>query len=201
MSGIALKVTFLLVRTIAKPIATTIKAQAKEHEAFRKSCIRIAQTLHSTDLKLRMSLLGEKKIKIRPLNDNKAIENGANFLSESFIFSVAGFLIFYEGYRSRKKASDQRDAMTDDITLLQGEIDLIKSQLGQVIERLDSGVASTSVGASGGHKSKQKVPLDAKSPSPRHEESMGKSPENAPHPENVASPADVRSPEDPKCCG
>lgn len=137
MSGIALKFTSLLVRTVAKPIANTIKAQAKEHEKFKKVCINIAQTVHSTDLKLRMSLLGEKKIKIRPLNDKKAIENGANFISEFFIFSVAGSLIMYESYRSRKKAADQRDALADDISALQDEIEYIKKKLSEYNLRFD----------------------------------------------------------------
>lgn len=137
MSGIALKLTSLLVRTVAKPIATAIKTQAKDHEKFRKTCIKIAQTIHHTDLRLRMSLLNEKKIKIRPLNDNKAIENGATFISEFFIFSVAGSLIFYESYRSRKKASDERDALSDDIAALQSEIEYIKDKLDTYNIKLD----------------------------------------------------------------
>ncbi|KAK6455243.1 optic atrophy 3 protein-domain-containing protein [Scheffersomyces xylosifermentans] len=137
MSGIALKLTSLLVRTVAKPIATALKSQAKEHESFRRACITIAQTVHSTDLKLRMSLLGEKKIKIRPLNDTKAVDNGATFLSELFIFSVAGSLIFYESYKSRKKATDERDALADDISVLQNEIDFIKTRLGDINIKLD----------------------------------------------------------------
>lgn len=137
MSGIALKLTSLLVKTVAKPIANTLKAQAKEHETFRNGCIFIAQTVHKTDLKLRMSLLGEKKIKIRPLNDAKAIDNGANFLSELFIFSVAGSLIFYESYRSRKKASDERESIADDISVLQSEIEYLKSKLREVNIKLD----------------------------------------------------------------
>lgn len=137
MSGIALKLTSLLVRTVAKPIATTLKQQAKNHESFKNACIRIAQTMHQTDIRLRMSLLGEKKIKIRPLNDNKAIENGANFLSEFFIFSVAGSLIFYESYRSRKKASNEKDALFDDISTLQSEIEYIKQKLIENNFKLD----------------------------------------------------------------
>lgn len=137
MSGIALKLTSLLVRTVAKPIATAIKAQAKEHEKFRQGCIRIAQTVHHTDIRLRMSLLGEKKIKIRPLNDKKAVENGANFLSEFFIFSVAGSLILYESFRSRKKAADERDALADDIATLQDEIEYIKKRLASYNVRMD----------------------------------------------------------------
>ncbi|CAH2353579.1 hypothetical protein CLIB1423_11S02938 [[Candida] railenensis] len=137
MSGIALKLTSLLVRTVAKPIATAIKGQAKEHETFRNGCIRIAQTIHSTDLRLRMKLLGEEKIKIRPLNDNKAIDQGATFLSEFFIFSVAGGLIFYESYRSRKKAANEKDALADDISTLQDEIEYIKLKMKEYNLKVD----------------------------------------------------------------
>lgn len=137
MSGIALKFTFLLVRTVAKPIATALKTQAKQHDIFKQSCIRIAQTLHSTDLKLRMSLLGEKRIKIRPLNDNKAIENGANFISEAFIFGVAGSLILYESYRSRKKSNDEKSALYDDLLILQDEIEYLKGKFGKLDVKTD----------------------------------------------------------------
>lgn len=137
MSGIALKLTSLLVRTVAKPIATAIKGQAKEHETFRNGCIRIAQTIHLTDLRLRMKLLGEEKIKIRPLNDNKAIDQGATFLSEFFIFSVAGGLIFYESYRSRKKAANEKEELADDISTLQDEIEYIKLKLKEYNLKVD----------------------------------------------------------------
>lgn len=137
MSGIALKLTSLLVRTVAKPIATAIKAQAKEHDAFKNGCIRIAQTIHVTDLKLRMKLLGELKIKIRPLNDIKAVEQGATFLLEFFIFSVAGGLILFESFRSRKKAQDEKHALADDISTLQDEIEYIKLKLKEYNLKLD----------------------------------------------------------------
>lgn len=84
-----------------------------------------------------MSLLGEKKIKIRPLNDTKAIDQGATFLSELFIFSVAGSLILYESYRSRKKASDQRDAVADDISVLQYEIEYMKTKFQELDVKFD----------------------------------------------------------------
>lgn len=136
MSGLALKFTSLLVRTIAKPIGNAIKRQAKDHERFRRLCINFAQKMHSSEIKLRMSLLGENKIKVKPLTDNKAIEQGATFISEFFIFSVAGSLIFYESYRSRKKATSERDALADDITLLQSEMEKIKNKLEDINVKL-----------------------------------------------------------------
>lgn len=137
MSSIALKLTTLLVKTVAKPMANVIKQQAKEHERFRNICIKMAQSLHRNETRLRMSLLGEKKIKIRPLNDTKAIEQGATFISEFFIFSVAGSLIFYEAYRSRKKASTARESLADDISVLQSEIEYIKEKLGELNIKMD----------------------------------------------------------------
>ena len=70
------------------------------------------------------------------MNDNKAIEQGATFISEFFIFSVAGSLIFYESYRSRKKATSERDALADDITLLQSEMEKIKNKLEDINVKL-----------------------------------------------------------------
>lgn len=139
MSGLALKFTSLVVRTVAKPLAGALKAQAKEHETFKQACITLAQTLHLADIKMRMSLLGENKIKVRPLNDKKAIENGANFLLEFFIFLVAGLLILYESYRSRVKANNEKATVKNDISELQDDIVQMKGLLERLtddIERL-----------------------------------------------------------------
>lgn len=129
MSSIALKLTSLLIRTVSKPIANGLKAQAKQHATFRKVCIDMAQFLHRTDMRLRMGLLGEKNLRVRPLNDAKAIDSGANFLSETFIFSVAGGLILFESIRSRRKEMQRRENVADDIRTLQDEIEWLRNVL------------------------------------------------------------------------
>lgn len=137
MSGIALKLTALLVRTVAKPISVALKAQAKEHDAFRSACVRVAQAVHSTDVRLRMRLLGENKIKVRPLNDKKAVENGANFLLEFFIFLVAGSLILYESYRSRVKTQNEKLSVKNDISDLQDDIIQVKDLVEKLCADLE----------------------------------------------------------------
>lgn len=81
----------LLLRTLAKPLATKLKTQAKEHEGFRTTTVAIAQFLHKREMQMRLSLLGETLAKhhVKPLNDAKAVEQGANFISESFLFAIA----------------------------------------------------------------------------------------------------------------
>ncbi|KAG5363795.1 OPA3-like protein [Yarrowia sp. B02] len=129
MSGIALKLTSLLVRTVAKPMATAIKGQAKQHPRFKRICISLAQKLHQTDTNLKMRLMGKSTFKVRPLNEAKAIESGATFVAESFIFSVAGGLILYESFRARRKELNRRETVADDIETLQDEIEWLKEKL------------------------------------------------------------------------
>lgn len=51
--------------------------------------------------------------RIRPLSESKAIESGANFISETFLFLVAGGLIVFESWRSRRKESNRREGVED----------------------------------------------------------------------------------------
>lgn len=127
--SLPLKLTSLFVRQLSKPLANTIKSNAKEHPKFRRFCIRFAQFKHRLDMNIRLKLLNEENIKIRPLNDAKAIQAGANFLSEGVVFSVAAGALLFETWRSRRKESKRRASIEDDIRVLQEELDWIKDKL------------------------------------------------------------------------
>ncbi|ODQ55507.1 OPA3-domain-containing protein [Saitoella complicata NRRL Y-17804] len=150
MSSIALKIGSLIVRTLAKPVANQLKAQAKQHERFRGMCISLAQTMHRNEMRMRINLLREgvkeglPEPKIRPLNEAKAVDTGANFISEAFIFSVAGALILFESYRSRQKElnrrADTRSSITDleeEVTRLQETIRTLESSLQKDLEETE----------------------------------------------------------------
>lgn len=145
------KIATLLIRTLAKPIATQLKTQAASHESFRRVCIGIAQTMHRSEMALRYNLLPKApprptppkdtenqseeveqdkekekekehqshRPKVRPLNEAKAIANGANFLSEAFLFSIAAGLVILEAWRSSKKESKRRAKTRDGIEKLE----------------------------------------------------------------------------------
>ncbi|KAA8648446.1 hypothetical protein EYZ11_000386 [Aspergillus tanneri] len=157
--SLTLKLSSLAIRTLSKPIANQIKAQAREHERFRRVCVAMAQSLHRLDMRLRLGTLRDnatsqrqaaaeaevRKLKptsptakthaeakaeeeaiakakaaaeeaskprkphIRPLSESKAIESGATFISEGFLFIVAGGLIIFESLRSRRKETTRRE--------------------------------------------------------------------------------------------
>ncbi|KAI9293493.1 OPA3-domain-containing protein [Neoconidiobolus thromboides FSU 785] len=110
-----LKLGALVVRTLAKPVANSLKNQTKNSDLFKSFCIGIAQSYHRIDMKLKMNFLGYEKERIRPLSDSRAVELGSNFLSEFLIFSVAAGIIGYEAYRSKVNASTRKVYVDDAI--------------------------------------------------------------------------------------
>lgn len=73
-----------------------------------------------------------KPPRIRPLSESKAIDSGANFISESFLFLVAGALIIYENRRGKKKQEAAHDARDDEIEEIRKENSTIKAEVEQL---------------------------------------------------------------------
>ena len=53
------------------------------------------------------------KPRIRPLSEAKAIDSGATFISETFLFSVALSTIIFESWRQRRKEATRRGDVAD----------------------------------------------------------------------------------------
>ncbi|KAF1812223.1 hypothetical protein P152DRAFT_397388 [Eremomyces bilateralis CBS 781.70] len=84
---------------------------------------------------IREKVRSEKHIpRIRPLSEAKAIETGANFMSEAFMFLVAGAIIVFESWRSRRKELNRRDMVADRLEALEAE----KTELQSKIEQLEA---------------------------------------------------------------
>lgn len=149
-----------------------IKAQAREHDRFRRICVSFAQYLHRLDMHLRLGLLRDTasiekqvakeaaeakakkhkaeaptvkteaqtkaddakekgrsvsdskssaapKARIRPLSEAKAIDSGANFISEAFLFFVGASVILFEAWRSRRKETSRRLDVAEKINELE----------------------------------------------------------------------------------
>lgn len=87
---------------------------AKEREAIRKK----TEAAH--------------KPRIRPLSEAKAIETGANFVAESFIFAVGIGVIVFEQWRQRRKAKTQRNDIREDLEAVQAELEKVKTELEEM---------------------------------------------------------------------
>ncbi|KAG1749431.1 optic atrophy 3 protein-domain-containing protein [Suillus lakei] len=131
------KLATLVIRTLAKPISSQLKNQAKQHDTFRSICISLAQRMHMAEVKLRTNILGEPaRLHVKPLSETRAIENGANALAEGFLFSVAALLIIGETWRSSRSQSKQRGDVNERIEELSANVTSLTERLERIQESL-----------------------------------------------------------------
>ena len=90
----------------------TIKTEA-ETIADEKAAARARERAEETETKK------APRVRIRPLSEAKAVESGATFISEAFLFTVAGSLIFLESWRSRRKETSRREDVADRLSDLE----------------------------------------------------------------------------------
>lgn len=104
--------------------APTVKTEAemKAEEAMTKEEREAA----------RKKVEAARKPRIRPLSEAKAIETGANFVAETFIFAVGISVIVFEQWRQRRKAQNQRDDIREDLDELQQELKAVKAELDEM---------------------------------------------------------------------
>ena len=76
---------------------------------------------------------------IRPLNDTKALERGAQAVSEFFLFAVACALIFAESYRGSRKRKKQRDETEDKVDQLVEIVKVLSERVAEGVPRLQNG--------------------------------------------------------------
>ncbi|KAJ3150337.1 hypothetical protein HDU89_003115 [Geranomyces variabilis] len=117
-----IKLGTLLVRTLAKPLANHIKSQAKVHPKFKEFCIGVAQKTHAWEHNLKTRFLGYPKETVRPLNDSRAVETGANFISEGVIFSVAALTVLGETWRSSRNTKQRRNDVEETLEELRTDL-------------------------------------------------------------------------------
>jgi len=80
----------------------------------------------------------QKPPRIRPLSESKAIETGANFISETFLFLVAAGAVVFESWRSRRKENNRREGIDDRLDDLEKE----RAEMKAMICLLQSEVAA-----------------------------------------------------------
>lgn len=84
---------------------------------------------------IRKKIEERTKPRIRPLSEQKAIETGANFVAETFIFAVGIGVIVFEQWRQRRKARNARDDIREDLQELQVELKTVKAELEEMRAR------------------------------------------------------------------
>lgn len=123
--------------TTASRKQAVAEAEAKKHLPKQPTVKTEAATKAEQDALDKAKAAAEEASKphhyrIRPLSESKAIESGANFISETFLFLVAGGLIVFESWRSRNKESTRREGVEDRLNALEQKLSLYEEKHGKL---------------------------------------------------------------------
>ncbi|XP_077300249.1 optic atrophy 3 protein homolog [Arctopsyche grandis] len=107
----AAKLGILLFKQISKPIANFAKERAKNNRFFRTYvCMPPAHFYNWCEVQSKMWIMNlGKPVNIPQLNEQMAIELGANLLGEGIIFVLGAALLIFEYNRSSKKEAAKEE--------------------------------------------------------------------------------------------
>lgn len=133
------KLAALAVRQIAKPLANAMKARAKTSPFFRNYvCMPPAQFYHWMDVNVRMRMLNLGKPKdVKKLDENAAIELGADLLGETIIFVVAATTLTLEYIRQSRNSAKAAAELEERWQRAEQKIDHLEQSLLKVTEGLE----------------------------------------------------------------
>ncbi|KAJ8494089.1 hypothetical protein OPV22_015810 [Ensete ventricosum] len=134
------KLGSLALRTLSKPIASRLKQQAGNYPKFREYIIGLAQANHRFTTTIQRRLYGQATdVKIRPLNEEKAVQAATDLIGELFVFSVAGAAIIFEVQRSARSEArkeelrrQELEAMKQKEQELAKELELLRVKLHEL---------------------------------------------------------------------
>lgn len=127
------KLAGLLVKTLAKPMAKRIKHDFSRFPITRRLLVNVGQTTHTVTSRLTIWSAGYKVRSITPLESEKAISKGADFLGEAIVFSVGGGVVVWEYNLSKSKEKEKEKKrlreMDNDRERLQAKLNTLDTRL------------------------------------------------------------------------
>jgi hypothetical protein len=184
-------------RQIAKEVAAAEAARKKAQipSVKTEAETKAEEAMSEKDKEAaRKKVEAKSKPRIRPLSEAKAIETGANFVAEAFIFSVGIGVIVFEQWRQRRKARNQRDDIKEDVEVLQNELKSVKAELEELKARHPEPAPSKLLGfwktaaKAEAHQPEELKPLDTKQNHEAPETAKTSTPGLAPKGEQQSSP-------------
>lgn len=124
-----------MVKTIAKPLSKRIKHDFSRFQVTQKILISIGQASHRVTSRLTIWSAGYRVRSITPLEPDKALKVGAEFVGESFVFAVSGGIVVWE-YNRTQENNRKKQAKIQQEARLQREV--LQAKLNSLDVRLQA---------------------------------------------------------------
>lgn len=120
------KLASLLIKTLAKPVSKQVRRQFVKQPITRSALVWLGQTTHAMTTRMTIWSSGYKVRSISKIEEEAALSQGADILSETFLFAVSGGIVVYEYNRSsakeKKKEAARLQKIRDDAAILQRKL-------------------------------------------------------------------------------
>ena len=124
--AIYVKAFSLVLKTVSKPLAKSLKETAKSNPTLRSISIRLAlradalyQSVMSPAVEPVVSSSGRRmklaqKPKVTVMTEEQALQAAGDFISEAFVFGVAGGLVYWEQQKSAEKDAKKAEKASEE---------------------------------------------------------------------------------------
>jgi hypothetical protein len=118
-----LKLSALLVKTIAKPLASRLKVEAASRPALREFCEKIGNKVHYIYSRMNVVASGYKFVGVKPLAPEVALNDGISTLSETLVVGFSAFVVIVDYSRSATSNAEKAEKAAEDKRRTQEELE------------------------------------------------------------------------------
>ena len=129
------KLASLVVKTAAKPLAKRLKKDFARVPLGRASLIKVGQATNQVTTRMAIWAEGFKVRSVPPLNEEKALSEGADLLGETIVLVVSGGVVIWEYNRNSENARQKEEKRLREI---EEESDALEAQLYSLDKRLEA---------------------------------------------------------------
>jgi optic atrophy 3 protein len=129
-----LKLSTLLVKAIAKPLASGIKNEAKKYPTIDYVCVSAGNLVHYCYARINVAAMGYKFVGVKPLPHDQALSDGVSFLAEAFVIGFSAAVVVIDYRRSAAKSALSAAKLKEE---KKREKDEIADALRAIHQRLD----------------------------------------------------------------
>ena len=138
------KFAALAARQLAKPVSQILLRYTLNHPEARARCITVGQLLNRVNVSITRLAEGTKGSRqILDLSEEKALDAGATFLGEVFIFSIGAALLTQEFMRSQQRARDLETMKEEELQAKESAMQARYAEASRRIEMLEDTVNDT----------------------------------------------------------
>ncbi|XP_024993220.1 OPA3-like protein [Cynara cardunculus var. scolymus] len=125
-----MKLGTLALRTLSKPIAVRLKKEAAINPNFRTAIMAVAQANHRFTTTVQRRIYGrDTDVKIRPLDEERAVQVAGDLIGELFVFTVAGAVVIFEVQRSARSEAKKEEARKKEIEIMRQRDENLAKQM------------------------------------------------------------------------